>query len=165
MTLGVHFALSDSDYARIIATDDPEALVELIQEDIEERYLDAPEASFQSDKAWDAIHRCLTDGSLLYETGPFPLALAVLGGRALDAGDDYTACLVEKGEVRAVAKALRSVSRSWFEERFATLGTTDYAGPGDEEDLEYTWSRFQGLREFFSTAAGAGRPVLFTTDA
>jgi len=164
MSLGVHFALSSADATRVRACSDPDDLVEVITEEIEETYLEDKQWSFETDKAWDAIHRCLTDGQLLYESGPFPQAYAVLGGQALDAGDDYTACLVEPAQVRELVPALAQVTKEWMTERYETLGSTDYAGPIGAEDFNYTWDNFEGLRAFFEKAAGAGRAVLFTTD-
>jgi hypothetical protein len=61
------------------------------------------------DKAWDAIHRALTDGTL--EPGAFPLGRAILGGRQLHRGDDYIVALVTKLEVPAVAGALATTPR------------------------------------------------------
>ena len=164
MSLGVHFALSDRDLQRLLKFDDPDALVEFISEDLEERYLETGQWSYQTDKAWDAIHRCLTDGRLLYATGPFPLAYAVLGGTPLDAGDDYTACLTRASQVREAAIALAGVDRDWIQKRYRTLKRASY-GPTSAEDFEYTWENLQGLRVFFAKAAKAERAVLFTTDA
>jgi hypothetical protein len=165
MSLGVHFALSTRDLAKVLSCSDPDALVELIEEDLEERYLESGKWAYESDKAWDAIHRCLTDGQLLYQSGPFPLAYAVLGGRPLDTGGEYTACLVEPEQVRETGEALAGVTREWLLGRYQTLDKTDYAGPIDDEDFEYTWQNLEGLRVFFARAAKAGRAVLFTTDA
>ncbi len=166
MSLGVHMALSDEDEQLILDPElEPEDLVDLITEDLEERYLDDDNWSSQSDKAWDAIHRCLTDGRLLYESGPFPLAFAVLGGEVLDAGEDYTACLATREEVKEVSAALKGVTRAWMRERYDTLGDTDYSGPLGDADFEYTWENLVGLRAFFERAAAADRSVLFTTDA
>ena len=164
MTLGVHFALSPRDYDQVLSIDDPDELVEFISEDLEERYFKDQEWICQTDKAWDAIHRCLTDGRLLYESGPFPLAYAVLGGGTLDAGDGYTACLVEVAEVQETAKALAEVTKPWMRQRYDTLVDTDY-GPISDDDFEYTWSYFEDVRDFFQRAAQAKRPILFTTDA
>ncbi len=165
MSLGVHLALSSEDEKRVLTIDDAQALVEFITEDLEERYLEDDDWSFQSDKAWDAIHRCLTDGQLLYESGPFPLAYGVLGGKALDAGDDYTACFVTAAQVQEVVPALGDVTRDWMQEQYQTLSDTEYPGPIGEDDFEYTWENFTGMREFFARAAEANRSVLFTTDA
>jgi hypothetical protein len=165
MSLGVHFALSSDDLHKVLSINDPEELAEFISEDLEERYLEENIWSYQSDKAWDAIHRCLTDGELLYASGPFPLAYAVLGGRPLDAGDDYTACLVTAAQVRQASGALRKVTKAWMRRRYDTLGETGYDGPIGDEDFEYTWENFKGLRAFFPRAVPAGRAILFTTDA
>ncbi|MFV8752138.1 YfbM family protein [Nannocystaceae bacterium ST9] len=161
---GVHFALAPADAERLLALDDPDQLVEFISEDLEERYFEAREWIVQTDNAWDAIHRCLADGRLVYASGPIPLRHAVLGGEPLDAGDDYTACFVTPAQVQELAPALARVTREWFAARYATLAETDY-GPTSAEDLAYTWRWFEGLPEFFAKAAKAGRAVLFTTDA
>jgi hypothetical protein len=161
--LGVHFALSSKDLTRLLKLTDPEALLAFITDDLEERYLDDHKWAFETDKAWDAIHRCLTDGRLLYESGPFPLAYAVLGGRPLDVGDDYTACLASAAQVRKVSKALIDVDEAWMRKRYRALSKTDY-GKCSAEDFDYTWKSFQGLPTFFAKAAKAGRAVLFTTD-
>lgn len=161
--LGVHFALSSKDLARLTKLTEPEALLDFITDDLEERYLNDHEWAFETDKAWDAIHRCLTDGRLLYASGPFPLAYAVLGGRPLDVGDDYTACLASAARVRKVSKALKDVDEAWMRKRYRSLSKTDY-GECSAEDFDYTWKSFQGLPAFFAKAAKAGRAVLFTTD-
>ncbi len=164
MSLGVHFALSAQDASRLLKFDDPDELVEFITEDLEERYLENDNWSFQSDKAWDAIHRSLTDGRLLYESGPFPLAYAVLGGKPLDAGEDYTACFVSSSQAIQVNAALQQVTKEWMEQQYRKLSQTDYGFVSDE-DFDYTWTNFEELRGFFAKAAKAGRAVLFTTDA
>ena len=167
MSLGLHFALKRDESERLLAIGDPDELVDFITEELEERYLSGDHKwVYQSDKAWDAIHRCLTDGQLLYESGPFPLAYAVLGGQALDAGDDYTACLVQPAHLSELRDALRQVSREALLQRYQKLSDTDYAKYQElsDADFEYTWSHFDGLREFFDVVAGSERFVLFTTD-
>ncbi|MEO1171890.1 MAG: DUF1877 family protein [Myxococcota bacterium] len=78
---GVHFALSDDDVSRLRAIESSEQLVAFITEEIEETYFEeSREWVYETDKAWDAIHRCLGDGTLLYGTGPFPLSYAILRG-------------------------------------------------------------------------------------
>jgi hypothetical protein len=165
MSLGVHFALSKKDLERLHKIDDADELVEFISEDLEERYLEDDQWSYQSDKSWDAIHRCLTDGQLLYESGPFPLAYAVLGGTRLATGDEYTACLVSAEQVAKTTETLRPISREWLRDRYQKLSASDYADSMSDDDFEYTWENFEGLRTFFEKASKAGRAVLFTTDA
>ena len=146
MSLGLHFALLDDDLERLLSIDDEDELVDFIVEDLEERYLTDDRWSYQSDKAWDAIHRCLGDGTLLYETGPHPLTYAVLGGRSLDAGEDYTACLVEAPNVRETSRALARVTREWLRRRYDTLGDSDYGQPLSDEDFDYTEADAVGPR-------------------
>jgi hypothetical protein len=97
--LGVHFAITDEQRAKLEAckTDDERKIV--VQEEIEEDWDEAN--AMETDKAWDAIHRCLgefpPDTPYFYEDdwsdggawappedhGSPPLKLAVLGGRKL----------------------------------------------------------------------------------
>jgi hypothetical protein len=162
VSLGVHFALGKRDLARVLAVEAPEALVELITEELEERYLASGRWAFQSDKAWDGLHRCLTDGRLLYATGPFPRAYAVLGGEPLDAGDDFTACLARPPQVAAASAALATLDESWLRARYDRLPRT--YGARSDEDFAYLWTNFVGSRRFLARAARAGRATLFTTD-
>jgi hypothetical protein len=67
---GVHFALTDTQTRAVLAAPNDDELMsvtEAISEEWNEEYL------AESDKAWNTIHRCLTDGSLLYESGEDPL--------------------------------------------------------------------------------------------
>jgi hypothetical protein len=164
MSLGVHFALSAADCKKLRALEDAEGRQELISEDLEEKYLASDRWSFQLDKAWDALHRSLTDGQLLYATGPFPLAYAVLGGEALDVGEDYTACLLTPAQVAEASAALAGVTEAWLRGRYFALDAKAYGSPLTEEDFAYVWSSFQGLPAFFARAAEAKRSVLFSVD-
>lgn len=161
--LGVHFALDAADQRKVLGAAGDAALLEVIQEDIEQR-LGEDEFSFQTDKAWDAIHRCLTNGKLEYGPGGTPLSYCILGGRPLYSGDDYIVCYVEPEQVARCAQALRSVSREELRTRYFALDSREYGCPLSEEDFEYTWGNFEGLPAFFETAAKAGRPVIFTAD-
>src|SRR5512141_534136 len=114
---GVFFALSVADEKKVLAAASDEALIEVIQEDIEERW-DA-EWLVEVDKAWDAMHRCLGDGSL--SSGPTPLFMCVLGGRQLHEGDDYIVSYLSGAEVKTVATALVGIDREWFARRYKAL--------------------------------------------
>lgn len=164
MSLGVHFALDPATETRLLAAvgDDDAvlALVEEIEESWDERM------TCQHDKAWDALHRCLTDGNLEYANGTYPLRAVVLGGRQLLLGEqDYTISYVSAGQVREVAEALDVIEENWLRQRYATLSNTSYYGPVDEDDFDDTWSDLQDTREFFDRAAATGRAVIFTVDA
>ena len=61
----VHFSLDADQVAALKAVDEDER-VECVQETFEEELWSADASRAQeTDKAWDAIHRSLTDGALL----------------------------------------------------------------------------------------------------
>ncbi|MFG2245776.1 YfbM family protein [Spirillospora sp. NPDC048823] len=158
--LGVHFAIT-ADHERLLlwAGDRGGAEVGEILEDIEETWNDDG-LSVSSDKAWDAIHRCLGDGSLDPDGGEYPLSHVLLGGRHLHG--EYYVVYVTGAEVRDVAEALYRVDKMWLRQRFDAIDDGDYSGPHDDEDFDYTWENFLGIRTFYARAANAGRAVIFT---
>jgi hypothetical protein len=117
---------------------------------------------YESGKAWDAIHRCLTDGSL--NTGQGPLSFAILGGKSLYAGDDYIIRLITPQQAEEAAAAARRMDRAALKHRYDAM-QADYPrellGP---DDFEYVWEHFEGLPAFLERASGAGRWVVFTAD-
>jgi hypothetical protein len=157
--LGVHFAITSEQERALLAADgDSDSVGELVEE-IEESW-DDDLLKVDSDKAWDAIHRCLTGGTLDPDGGEYPLSHTVLGGRHLH--DDYYVVYVSAAEVRDVAGTLRGVDRIWLRRRFDTIDDPDYRGAHDDADFEYTWDGFVGVRAFYDRAATAGRAVIFT---
>jgi hypothetical protein len=146
---GVHFAMTADQFARLLAARGDEQVMAVV-EDIEEAW--DKEFLAESDKAWDAMHRCLTDGSLLYENGEYPLNHCICGGRQLFEGEDYTVSLVTPEQVKDVASALEPVSKAWLRERyFSLLKQEEYEFEIGDEDFEYTWDWFQNVRELFTT--------------
>ena len=158
---GVHFAITVEQAEALSAAAGDEALMGLIEE-IEEVW--DTENLAESDKAWDAMHRCLTDGQLEYGNGPYPLSHCILGPRQLHERDDYIVSLVSPQEVADVAKALEKLSPGWFRDQYLNVVPRDYAAEYGPEDLEYTWSWFQGVRDLYRKAAGSGRAIIFTVD-
>ncbi|MGW4380431.1 YfbM family protein [Kitasatospora sp. NPDC004531] len=158
---GVLFALAADERARLVACGGDEGVLALVEE-VEERW-DEPWLC-EVDKAWDALHRCLTDGRLEYGNGEFPLSHVILGGRPLHDGEDYVVCYVDPEQVRAVAAALEQVDEGWLRKRYAELEFEDYQGVRGEQDLGYTVCFLPELREFYRRAAEGGRAVVFTVD-
>ena len=160
---GVHFAVTPSQARELLAAKSDRKLMELI-----ERIEEAWETPFvvESDKAWDAIHRCLTDGSLLYVSGEYPLNHCICGGRQLIRGRDYTASFVSARQVKDVAAALAKITTGWMRKRYSQIDPEDYdeVELGDE-DFAYTWDAFLAVRRFFKKAAEARRAVIFTVDS
>jgi hypothetical protein len=160
---GVHFALSRDDEHELLArAEDDDHLIDFIQEEIEEAW--DREWLCETDKAWDAIHRCLTDGKLDLDNGRPPLNQVILGGRQLYGGDDYFACYVDAATVPQVAAALRTFTREQFDTAYDSLKHTDYSGPHNTDDREYTWAALDDLKGLWAKAASAGRSVIFTVD-
>ncbi len=157
---GVHFALTPSETEALLSAADDGKLIEIIQEEIEERWDD--EWLFESDKSWDAIHRCLTDGTL--DPDGSIRGKCVLGGRDLYQGSDYLVCFLDAVEVGTVARALEPIDNAWMKKQYDSLASTSYDGPIGADDCEYTLDNFNGLKDFFRRAALAGRPVVFSVD-
>src|SRR5262245_9820060 len=141
--LGVHFAVTPAQARPLLAAKSDRALMAQI-----DQLEDTWERPFlvQSDKAWDAIHRCLTDGSLLYESGEYPLNHCICGGRQLYRGRGYTVSFVSAAQVKDVARALPKITKAWMRQRYDKLDPEEYdeVEMGDE-DFNYTWENLLDL--------------------
>jgi Domain of unknown function (DUF1877) len=157
---GVHFAVTSAQKKALLAAKSDRKLMDLVEE-VEEAW----EEPFvcETDKAWDAIHRCLTDGSLLYVSGEYPLNHCICGGRQLVRGRNYTVSYVSAPQVNDVAKALLKITKAWMRQRYDKLDPKEYneAEMGDV-DFDYTWQNFLDLRRFYKKAAAAERAIIFT---
>ena len=160
--LGVYFALTQDESIKLLSAKGDE-VVRIIKEEIESRWDE--EWLVQTDKAWDAIDHCLSQGN----SGV--LHKFVLGGKKLCDGPNYVVSYLTPDEVKAIAIAATPIAKEWFRERYFNLkksilgiNISNYEGPVTEQDFDYIWEYFQYAREFFEKAAGAGRPVVFTVD-
>ena len=162
---GVHFALTNVQVDALKAQSSDPVRLEFVQEDLEETFFaEHPDLVAETDKAWDAIHRVLTDGRLEYDRDPYPLSHVILGGERLYQGDDYIMTLKTPDQVRDVAAALGAVTEPDFRARYMALDPDEYDGEIGQEDYEYTWSWFSRLREFWLRVADRDVHVLFTVD-
>jgi hypothetical protein len=162
MTLGMHFAISYEQAMKLLKCKSDEELVEMVQEEIEE--VSTEENSFQTDKAWDPIHRCLSNGTLDVRQGTRPLNLAVFGGNILNQEAGTFVVLLTPTEVQQVAGALDQVTEDWMKKKYFDQKFPDYAGEKSQEDWEYTWGSFDGLPAFFANAAARKQHVVFTVE-
>jgi hypothetical protein len=161
--LGVHFALSLDQERRLLAASRDEDAVKEISDEIEEAW-DEPHL-VDTDKAWDRIHRCLSDGTLDPDGGSYPLSYAVLGGQQLHSAGGYVICYLDCDEVRDIAEALGQLDEASLRERFFALEPDDDDdGPYDEDDFQYVWENFQDLQRFYKHAGKEYRAVIFTGD-
>lgn len=159
--LGVFFALTDSDVAKLRAFEDEQERRDYLMEEIEE---DDTVLAETVDKAWDAMHRCFAEGSLDPQRGQPPLSNMVLGGESLYSDDDYIMWLKKPQLVMAIAAAAAGVSREGLVARYGAISPDSYGMDLSEVDRDYTWENFVAAAQFYKRAAAAGKYVLFTAD-
>ena len=166
---GVYFALTPEQEKRLLACRSDQELTDLVIEEIETQWDE--EHLCETDKAWDAIHRVLGDGSLKPKRKT-SLERVVLGGKSLYKGNDYIITYLSAAEVAELARELQPITESWFRDRYFALkkktffpiGRSDYADFVSEEDFQYTWEYFQLIRDFFQKTAAEHRSIIFTVD-
>lgn len=156
---GVFFALSQAQDAKLIEARGDQELLNIVQEDIERAW--DTDWLVETDKAWDAIHRCLSDGTLSCP-GQSVLEQCVLGGRQLYTGDDYIVSYLTSSEVEEVARALQPLDESWLRNRYRSIDPSDYGMDLSQDDENYTWEYFLETKEFFKKASGSGRSIIFS---
>jgi hypothetical protein len=157
--LGVHFSFPPDRGAELYDGDEAaRAFVAELEDEWDEYYLQ------QTDKAWDAIHRCLSDGTLAWAGGEWPLNGAVLGGEPAYLGTDYIIMFLDHEDVTEIAAALDKVSQPWLRQRFFRIPAHGYWRAVDEDDFDYTWHWFERMRAFFRKTADEGRDMVFTAN-
>ena len=117
-----------------------------------------------ADKAWDGIHRCLTEGRLGSEDGACPPNAVVLGGLPLHRGEGYVVSYNTPAEVREVAAALAVLDLAPFLARYRALDQEEYGAPTDQAGLEYLNSYLGKITTFYQRAAQAGWASVFVAD-
>src|SRR5258706_4326618 len=102
---GVHFSLDAKQVATLSALPEKDR-VDAVKEGVEAELWDEHRDRYQeTDKAWDSIHRALTDGHLTWTNGHYPLNHAILGGNLLYHGSDYILSLKSPSPVLDVSIA------------------------------------------------------------
>lgn len=165
--LGVLFAVPE-DVVKHIRALPMAQRPEYISDELEEEYFEEyPERTVELDKAWDAIHRSLTDGTLSFDCESYPLGGAVLGGELLyydgDKYDDYIITAKSPSMVRELYSWLVKLTKKQFREGYSKIDET-YPDELSGEDLEYSWEYLQDSIPFFRLAAEKDLWVLFTAD-
>jgi len=161
--LGVHFAITEAQAHRLLElAGDDAALVDYVKEQIEPAWDE--EFLCETEKAWDALHRTLSDGSLDASRGEPPLNQVFFGGRVLNESDGYFVVLLEPAQVADVARAIAPLDEAFLRRRYFSLEFGGYQGQKGEQDFEHAWSWFGQLPAFFEKAAAAKRYVIFTVD-
>jgi hypothetical protein len=128
--------------------------------EIEEQANDSDQ--FSLDKAWNIIHRSLTDGLLEYDNGEYPLNMCIMDGFQLHEGDETIISVVPQKKVSDVADALQHITYEKFKEGFSKINKSDF--PVTDDDIKYGWDIFQGLPDFWKNAALKHHAVVFNVD-
>lgn len=113
-------------------------------------------------KAWDPIHRVLTDGTLSRESDDFPNDHCVLGGRRLHEGADFEVIMVRPDIVILVAESLHKMKRAEFSEKYLALDPEQYGHVPTETEGDAVWAMFKLIRQLFEDASGDHAAVVFT---
>jgi hypothetical protein len=146
----------------LAAEGDDRRVIEVIKE------LDAAGAPDEcgADKAWDGIHRCLTEGRPGSEDGACPPNAVVLGGLPLHRGEGYVVSYNTPAEVREreVAAALAVLDLAPFLARYRALDQEEYGAPTDQAGLECLNSYLGKITTFYQRAAQTGRASVFVAD-
>lgn len=163
---GVHFALTEAEVEALRRIDDEQERLEFLASQIEEQYFgeEYEEYLAESDKAWDAMHRALSDGSTAWDGGEYPLNHVVLAGESLYDAPDYVMSLKSPSQVRDIAAALPAIDKEQFRQRYLAIDVADYGLLLSGDDFEYTWEYFEVVRRLYLKAASESRYVLFTVD-
>jgi len=88
---GVLFAITDHKISKLEAAQGDDEVMNVVQMEIEQPWDET--WLYQLDKAWDAIHRCVTDGRIGFTNGEFPIGLCILGGSQLHRGENHIVAL------------------------------------------------------------------------
>ena len=159
---GFHIALSREHAKRLFAIKDDASLLQFLEELKNLPEMKKSGRILDSGSAWDAIHRCLTEGELDPAAGEFPLNHAVLGGKQLHRGAESTAVLIRPDMTRFITDALEELDQDEIRKKFFALNPQSYQGPIDEKHFMQIWIKLQDLKVFFQAATENLEAVVFT---
>ncbi len=114
---------------------------------------------------WDAIHRCLTDGTLQPDAGEYPLNHCILGGRPMYRGDDRIVSLKRPDVCQHIVEALKNMESEPFINRFRKLDETDYGRQPTEDELNRVLSLTEEISALYNKAADQRDAVLFAASS
>jgi hypothetical protein len=165
--LGVHFVLTDEQRAKLLSLKTDSDRLDYLQEDIEQAW-DADNLH-DIDKAWYAIHRCLTGPQAFEwpdvddEAGTYPLNVCFFGGTSLYTQPESAINLIEPEPLHDLVSALAPLDRAWFDKAFTEFCRGCWPDDGDD-GREYAWEYFQSLKSFLAQNDGKGRSLIFTVN-
>ena len=133
-------------------------------------YLDEMEQedSCDLDKAWDAIHRALTNGKLEFGGKNPPGCWVILGGEVLrgdrEGEEDYIVTCKNPHQAKRIYQFLQELTEEAFCKLYFAIDPEEYGFELSEEDFEYTWYYLSDSIPFWKNAAEKQLWVLFDVD-
>lgn len=161
---GAHIILTRDDAKRVFGAPDDATVRKVVTELRNCKKHREAKLVLETGAAWDAIHRCLTEGTLDPAEGEFPINHAILGGKRLHRGADFEAIMVRPDIVPHVAEALHDQKRNDLHSRFMQLNPQDFGRDPTEREFDLTWNAMQQIRQLFEDAANERCAVLFTVE-
>lgn len=158
---GYLIALSRDNAKRVFAQGDDAGLISLLDELKKSPELKKKGHVLDMAKAWDAIHRLLTEGTLEPNGGDFPLNTAILGGKPIHKGTDFAAVVVRPDMTPFVAEALAEVTQEDFQKKFGDLPGHGYNQGTTSKDFDEVWRVTRLLKDFYEFCAAERLAVLF----
>lgn len=156
---GVLFAIDDEELASLGDADNDDDVRSLVDA-IEARW----EQACELERAWEGIHRALTDGHLgRAAPGPSMVPGAILGGTVLVEREDTLVIVKPADEVQQISTSLAAWDRRRFRSGYFRIDAAEY-GDLEEEDFEYCYAWFERMRAFFAEAAQEERAIVFFAD-
>ena len=161
--LGTHFAVTEEEVRKLESFPTDEDRLAFLSEEIEEPYYSqCPDLKVDSDKAWDDIHRALTDGRFGTSNGSYPRNHVIMGGESLYGKSDWIIILKTLDQVRDIANSIDLISENEFRQGYFQIDPDECGWEIDENGFTYSWEYFLEIRMFYRRAADLKRFVLFT---
>jgi hypothetical protein len=161
---GAHIILAREDAKKVFAASDDAAVRKIVTELRNSKKHRDAKLVLETGTSWDAIHRCLTEGTLDPESGEYPLNHTILGGKRLYKGNDFEAIMVRPDIVPFIAEGLHHLKRDVILSRYHKIDPADYGQPLSITDFDKIWNSLQQIRQLYEDAASELCAVLFTVD-
>jgi hypothetical protein len=162
--LGAHIILTRDDAKRVFGSTGDESVRRTVGElRVSKRHREN-KLVLETGTTWDPIHRVLTDGTLDYTGGDFPLNHTILGGKRLHRAETFEANLVRPDIVPHVAEALHDIKRQEVYHKYMQLDSAALGHPPREKEFDIVWNCLQQIRQLFEDASNERCAVLFTVE-
>ena len=161
---GAHIILTREDAKKVFSATDDTSVRKVVTELRNSKKHRDGKLVLETGASWNAIHRCLTEGTLEPGAGEFPLNHAILGGRRLHQGTDYEAIMVRPDIVPHIAEMLHHVKRETIHEAYHKIDPADYGQQLTITDFDRIWNSLQQIRQLYEDAASERCAVLFTVE-